>query len=75
MGSRSRPKGERDMMGETRWHGLTPPFSDSELAVYDAARRAKADAFDWSGCALLVVDVTGSFFGTCLVTAQAARAT
>ena len=61
------------MMGETRWHGLTLPFSDSELAVYDAARRAKADAFDWRGCALLVVDVTDSFLGARVPTLEACR--
>jgi nicotinamidase-related amidase len=72
-GSRSRLGQELEEMGETRWHGLTLPFSDSELAIYDAARRARADAFDWSQSALLVVDVTDSFLGARVSTLDACR--
>ncbi len=60
-------------MGETRWHGLSLPFSKDELAVYEASRRHRPAGFDWRRCAVLVVDVTQSFLGSRVPTLEACR--
>ena len=60
-------------MRETRWHGLSLPFSDAELVVYETSRRRRSDGFDWGRCAVLVVDVTHSFLGGRVPTLDACR--
>jgi nicotinamidase-related amidase len=47
-------------------------FSEEERRIYDLYRRPDREAFPWSSCALLIVDVTYAFLGARLPTIEAA---